>query len=315
MNVLLTGTSGFVGSNLLDAIVTEDLHRRHRFLLLSSELREGWEVLIERRELGRYSFSLDDLHARGFSHIDAVIHVGAFIPRRGTETDNINGAVLNVFNTGYLIERLGGSLSRFIFISTIDVYGRSAGMISEMTACTPVGLYGKSKLFCEEVLAAQFGSSPNAAAAGNLQILRLGHIYGPGEEAFEKVIPTTIRNLIRGRRPVLFSAGAELRSFLHVKDCCRLILKSLELPVAPGPINVISRRAISIRDIAMILCDIHREETGEALAPEVQHRIIQTRDYVFDATKMEQYLGYETKDIIEGLREEYKYFRLRYATP
>jgi UDP-glucose 4-epimerase len=313
MNVLITGATGFVGRNLLKVIEAESMRKQHRFLLLSSARHERWDVLVDRREQGCYSFTVDDVRACGFPHIDGVIHAGAFTPKRGTDANDVDGAVANIINTDYLAKQFGNMLRRFVFASTLDVYELSPRAITEETRCAPTGLYGKSKLFCEAMLASRFGMGEDVSQPAPLQVLRLGHIYGCGEDAYEKFIPTTIRNLIEGKPPVLYSDGAELRSFLHVSDCCRMVLKGLELTDAPGPINIVSRHGVPIREIANILCTIHQQETGEQLEPEIQGRAVQTRDYVFDATKMERYLGRETVNIVDGLRDEYRYFRARHA--
>jgi UDP-glucose 4-epimerase len=152
-----------------------------------------------------------------------------------------------------------------------------------------------------------------AAGSVSLQVLRIGHIYGVGEDAYEKIIPVTLRKLIAGERPVLYSDGRELRSFLHVSDCCRFILSTLEQTDEPGPINLASDKAMPLREIVALLCDIHRNVTGQLITPDIQGSPLPTLDFMFDTQKMQGLLGEDSIALADGLLEEYLYFRSKLA--
>jgi hypothetical protein len=83
--------------------------------------------------------------------------------------------------------------------TTIDVYEKSDQIISENNPTNPETLYGFSKLYCEKMI-------ENWANANNkiVQILRLGHVYGPGEGLFKKIIPVTMQK-IKANEHKLFS--------------------------------------------------------------------------------------------------------------
>jgi UDP-glucose 4-epimerase len=311
MNVLITGATGFIGSHLLRTVEASGLRGRHRFVLLSSRDLDGWDVIRDCRDGEVYRFLATDFKAAGISTIDAVIHLGAYTPKKRADADLIDGAVANIANTRYLLANLPNRPVRFVFASSLDVYAPSTQPISEETPCIPSSLYGLSKLFCEKML--RCWADEAAAGSVSLQVLRIGHIYGAGEDAYEKIIPVTLRKLIAGERPVLFSDGRELRSFLHVSDCCRFILSALERSDEPGPINLASDKAMPLREIVALLCDIHRNVTGQLITPDTQGSPLPTLDFMFDTQKMQSLLGEDSIALADGLLEEYLYFRSKLA--
>ncbi|MFX4253329.1 NAD-dependent epimerase/dehydratase family protein, partial [Aliarcobacter butzleri] len=119
-----------------------------------------------------------------------------FTPKSGIEANDINKSNANIFNTKYLLDNLPNFPEKFIFLSTLDVYGKIETIIDESSFTNPLTMYGWSKLYCEKLL-------ENWSKENNiiLQILRIGHIYGKGEKAYKKVIPITIQKLKNGENP------------------------------------------------------------------------------------------------------------------
>jgi len=245
-------------------------------------------------------FSTNAITANIPEGVDSVVHLGAFTPKAGAQANDLKGSTSNVSSTLALLLALSEVPPRsFVFASTVDVYGPSNGAISESEAERPVSLYGWSKLYCERMVlewCARMGVTP--------QVLRVGHIYGPGEDAYKKLIPETARKLVARERPKVFSSGEERRSFLHVDDCARALLAATELASFTGPINVVSATAASVKEIVEILVKC----SGLAVVPEIVGGA-KGADAVFDATRMNTLLGTETIALRDGLQGELEYFR------
>ena len=141
--------------------------------------------------------------------------------------------------------------SKFIFLSSIDVYGKIETTIDENRATNPLTMYGWSKLYGEKML-------ENWAANNKvtIQILRVGHIYGKGEEAYKKVIPVTISKIKNEENPQIFGTGDDKRSFLHVSDVCGFIMNSINLDEYKGVINLCSPHSHTIKKIVEMLLKI-----------------------------------------------------------
>ncbi|MDB5251880.1 MAG: NAD-dependent epimerase/dehydratase [Flaviaesturariibacter sp.] len=296
--VLVTGATGFIGGHLLKTLASHPEYGSCRIVLLSSRAIEGQETILHRN----YTFTRADFAAKAIDKIELVIHAGAFIPKRGADANNVDGSTENITYLRHLLQELPCVPERFVFLSTVDVYKPTGEEMSEDSVVEPVSLYGWSKLYGEKMLEAW-------AAEGNVivQNLRIGHIYGSGEEQYAKIIPLSIRKAMKGEPLTIFTTGEELRSFLHVRDCVRLILKAASLDKSEGPINVVSGRPYPIRRIVELIA----AATGTGSAVQIEGRnATPARSLVFNNEKMVRLLGPEQVLFEEGLKEEISEFRL-----
>jgi nucleoside-diphosphate-sugar epimerase len=295
--ILITGANGFIGKHLLQYIKEEAPAYNRNIVLLTSSLIEGYTCVPHQN----YQFTKADFLAQGINEIEIVIHAGAFTPKSSAEANNYESNFSNVINTQYLLENLPTIPSKFIFLSTLDVYQHTEAIIDEQTPAIPSGFYGKCKLFCEQMIAQWFSDKE-----GIPQILRIGHIYGPGEEVYKKFIPEAIRNIKQDKKPQIYTHGSEKRSYLHVKDCVRAIWSAVQLKEYIGPVNIVSSTACSINEIVELIIAI----SGKKIQPDVLKKDIRVWDIVFDNSKMKKYLVSESVQLTKGLREEYEVFKI-----
>ena len=72
-----------------------------------------------------YFYWIKWLFSFTFNKQDLVLHIGAFTPKSGIEANDINKSNANIFNTKYLLDNLPNFPEKFIFLSTLDVYGNN----------------------------------------------------------------------------------------------------------------------------------------------------------------------------------------------
>jgi len=290
--LLITGTTGFIGKNILK-LIELNFENKFNIVLLSSRVHSKYKTIQHKS----YTFKKDDFINMNIKTIDIVLHIGAFTPKSGDEANDIEKSNSNIFNTKYLIDNLPNIPSKFIFLSTIDVYGKIDNIIDEKANTTPLSMYGWSKLYCEKLI-------ENWADKNNviIQILRVGHIYGKGEEEYKKVIPITISKIKKEENPKIYGTGKELRSFLHVNDVCSFIFKSISLYKYEGVINLCSSKSYSIKEIIEMLIAI----SNKRLEIDYIENKNSTLDFIFNTEKMNKLLGYEIVDIEKGLENEYR---------
>jgi|TARA_B110000211_G_scaffold137805_1_gene157633 UDP-glucose 4-epimerase len=286
----MTGTSGFIGSRLLQ---TARAMYGDNVTAFSSHPSEGNHIVYANRT----DFSLAPAELALVEDANVLIHAGAFTPKCGTEANQIKSCNSNIAFTEELLALPWRNLKKIIFLSTLDVYNNLDCPISEATLTVPTTLYGMSKLYCERMM------SLHAAERGiAIQVLRIGHVYGPGEEQYVKVIPKAIERIIAGGDVELWGEGEELRSFIYISDVVTAILKAVELQEEPGVINVVGGNVISIRDLLEKLIAIGGRQTKI-----VQQEFSGTRrDLVFDNTKLKRYLLPEESDFTTGLKMEFR---------
>jgi len=296
MNILITGATGFIGRNLLRAFESNSIYKDYEIILLTSKEIVGYKCVIH----NDYTFSKEDFNKIGINKIDIVIHLGAFTPKDSLNANRVKESIANIVNTEYLLENLPAIPKKIIYTSTIDVYGTVTGLITEEVLTLPNSLYGQSKLFTEKML--EIWAKENNVI---LQILRIGHIYGEGEEAYKKILPITINMVLQNKSPIIYTNGKEKRSFLYINDCCNMLIRSIDLDEYVGPINVASNRSISMLELVNLVIKV----SGKIIKPTVKNENIDTKDFIFNNDKMVKYLGEEHTSLKEGIIKEYEYFQ------
>lgn len=291
--ILITGTSGFIGKHLLPAVTNE--YGSENVIAFTSVPVSGYRYLLH----NNYQFEKDYFVKNGLSDIDTIIHAGAFIPKSGKQSNDWQQCNSNIFNTDKLLNAELPELRKVIYLSTVDVYGK-CDVIKEESPVEPVSLYGNSKYYCERMLNAWSDATKRLS-----QVLRVGHVYGPGEEAYEKLIPVTMRRLIEGKPIQLWGTGEETRAFIYIKDVVNAILASLKLSDSPGPINIVSDQTIHVRGLIDKVIDI----SGLTPTLEKIQMTSAARSLHFDSSKMKRYLLPTELPLQDGLVEEWNHMK------
>lgn len=288
MKVLLTGTSGFIGSGLLRA-ACETWGEDNVIVLSSRRAARGHGVRYD----ANYGVEADDRAL--LAEAELLIHAGAFTPKSGATANDLAGSNSNIAFTAALLNATLPRLRKIVYLSTLDVYAASATAISEDSTVLPATLYGWSKLYCEQMVL-QFAAQRGLQA----QVLRIGHVYGPGEEQYAKLLPNAIRAILAGRPVELWGEGRELRSLIYVGDVLRAVLAAATLAETPGVINVVGGQPLSVRALLDRLIAI----SGRAVT--LQQRAFDgtPRDFVFDTAKLKAHLLPQETALDDGLRAE-----------
>ncbi len=292
--ILLTGASGFIGKHLLDAIIKK-FGANQIIALTSNPITTSAYLLHE-----NYNFSKDFFVKYNVAQkIEIIIHAGAFTPKIGKDANNWEKCNSNILNTNTLLGANLPNLKKIIYLSTLDIYGQS-DIIKEDSLVKPISLYGDSKLYIEKMIDAWAFSNNKIC-----QILRVGHVYGPGEELYQKIIPITFKNILNKQLVEIWGTGNEIRSFIYIKDIVNSILNAVELNLSIGPVNLVGNQKISINDLVNKMIAI------SGIKCEIKSIPVLTagRDLIFDNTKMKKFLLAEEVSLEEGLLQEFKYMK------
>jgi UDP-glucose 4-epimerase len=304
MRTLVTGGAGFIGSNLVDALlargdevtVVDDLSTGRRENL-DGALAAGAKLA----ELDiRDAAALTELMAEAQPQI--VFHLAAQIDVRRSIEDPAFDASINVGGTANLLEamRAAGS-SRIVFVSTGGaIYGEGEGKqlpLDESTPIAPLSAYGQSKFAAEGYLALYerlYGLSGVS--------LRLGNVYGPRQDPLGEagVIAIFCGRLRDGGRPTVFGDGTQTRDYIYVGDVVAAALAAAESSFS-GPVNIGSGIETDVLELARLLAELDGSESFEPeLAPP---RAGEVQRISLDASKAERELGWRaTTSVADGLR-------------
>src|SRR6478736_6296485 len=247
-HVLVTGGAGFIGSHLVDALLSGGAHvtvldrlsiggsranleqydGEPRFTFVQGDVND--EALV--RELVGGAEAV--IHAAAESHVDRSIDAA-----RGF-------LVSNVMGTQAVLEAVREVGARMLMISTDEVYGQGdpeGGSFTEDAPISPRSPYAASKAAADLLCAAY-----RTTYGVDVTVVRGTNAYGPRQ--IERVIPTFTISALEGLPLPVYADGRERREFLHVRDWARAAVTVLNRG-KPGVLyNIGGGTELSNRELA-----------------------------------------------------------------
>ena len=311
--VLVTGATGIVGSCLVKALLAE----RARVVALVLDLDPQSE-LVRSGDLNRVAVvngrleSFETLErAINLHEVDTVFHLGAqtlvdvaYRSPLGTWEANIRGTY-NVLEAC----RMHGSLVKRVVVASSDkAYGEAAEL--PYTEDSPLAArhpYEVSKA-CGDLIARSYHHTYGLPVA----IARCGNVYGGGDLNWSRIVPGTVRSLLRSERPVLRSDGTFVRDYLYVKDVARAYMALAERLDEPGVAGV----AFNFSDespltVFELTAEIRRQLGREDLEPVIEDRAVgEIHSQILSARRAHEVLGWKPSyDLERGLAETIDWYR------
>lgn len=215
---LVTGATGLVGG----WVVRQLLNRQARVVCLirdwqpdSDLIRDG---VVERVVTVRGDLTDQALHERVLNEyeIATVIHLGAQTIVPIANRNPVSTFESNIRGTWSLLEacRRSPIVEQVIVASSDKAYGSQATLpYSEDSPLQGRYPYDASKA-CTDLIAQSYASTFGLPVA----ITRCGNFYGGGDLNWSRIVPGTIRSLLRGERPIIRSDGRFIRDYFYVED-------------------------------------------------------------------------------------------------
>lgn len=271
--ILVTGADGFIGSHVVERLVTNGFDVR-AFVFYNSFESWGWLDTLDRDILANVDVFSGDVRdpygvKQSMHNCDAVLHLAALIgipysyhsPSTYIET-NVSGT-LNILQAARDLE-----LSRVVHTSTSEVYGSAR--------YTPMdeshALVGQSPYSASKIAADQLAFSFHASFATPVVTVRPFNTYGP-RQSTRAVIPTIITQLLNSRRRLDLGSLSPTRDFTYVSDTAGGFIAAMQAIGVEGEvINLGSNFEISIGATAELVAkklniDIELNEDGQRVRP------------------------------------------------
>jgi UDP-glucose 4-epimerase len=260
MDCVVTGGAGFIGSHLVDALLTRGDHV-HVVDNLSTGRREN---LHDALAAGAVLHELDVCDAGRLSKLfcdvapNVVFHMGAQIDvRRSVQRPDLDAST-NVLGTIAVLDAARACGARRVVNSSTGggLYGDASELPTpEDYPIRPLAPYGQAKHAAEgycDLYTRLHGLSTIS--------LRYGNVYGPRQDTHGEagVVAIFCGCLEEGRRPTVFGDGLQTRDWVEVSDVVRANLLAADCRFT-GPINVAVGRETSVLDLLGGLGEITRE--------------------------------------------------------
>ena len=296
---LVTGGAGFIGSNLVRALLErgDDVRVLDNFSTGQRGNLDGLDVEVIEGELRSY----ERVHnaVRG---VEVVFHLGALgsVPR--SVQDPLTTGAVNVEGTlNVLLAARDEGVRRVVFASSSSVYGPAADLPAhESAAVDPISPYGVAKLAAERYCV----SFSRVYDSFETVVLRYFNVFGPRQNPFSQyaaVVPLFITAIANGRPITIFGDGRQSRDFTYVANVVDANVRAAEAPGANGRIfNIAAGSPRSVEELA--------ETIGRLLGKPVEQRYEPARagdlrDSYADVSAARETLGWEPSvDFEEGLR-------------
>lgn len=312
-NLLVTGGCGFIGSNFINYIYPKG---KYNIINLDAMYYAADKNNVNASIQNSQNYTLvegnlcsSDLvnHVLKSHNIEIVIHFAAQSHVQNSFSDSLQYTKDNIMGTHVLLEccRNYGKITRFIHVSTDEVYGESMNTVNELSKTEqsilcPTNPYAATKAGAELI-----AQSYNHSFKMPIIISRGNNVYGPNQYP-EKLIPRFIQQLKNGEKVTIQGEGTAVRAFLHAYDTARAFECILEKGVIGEIYNIgcDENMEYSVMNVAKILIEmIKNTQNYDEWIDYIEDRPFNDQRYYISNEKLKK-LGWSiTIDFIEGIKE------------
>ena len=328
MTIMVTGGSGFIGSNF----VIEWLGKYDETIINLDKLTYAGnpENLVSLKNNSNHLFFQEDIantpvvdkllkdynprfivNFAAESHVDRSIH----FPENFIQT-NIVGTYKLLESTRSYWNNLGDKEKtnmRFLHVSTDEVYGSlesSDPAFSETHRYKPNSPYSASKAASDHLVRAYYKTYDLPVLTTNCS-----NNYGPFQFP-EKLIPLTIHNALKGKGIPIYGDGQQIRDWLYVVDHCSAIRCVLEAGQVGEMYNIGAYNEMTnlelVNTVCSILDELEPREDGDSYKSQIEFvkdRLGHDKRYAINANKIEKTLNWRPSETLEtGIKKTIQWY-------
>ncbi len=287
MKIIVTGGSGFIGSN-----VVKYLSKNHEVKIFDFKKPDNLDNEFIQGDI------TDSKHViNSIKDCDVVIHLAATLGVVNTETNPVLTLDTNLGGTINVLEACKiNKIKKIIFSSSSEVYGEPLKIpMDEEDKPIPMTTYGIAKFAAEEYIKAY-----SKTFGLEYTLFRLFNVYGD-QQATDWVLPEFVSKAISNKDIIVHGDGLQTRSFCYVTDISNAF--SLTLDKANGQLINIgnNHEPITIKELANKIVQLSNSKSSVKFIPfeETKRNRSEILIRVPNIEKAEKLLGYEPKISLE----------------
>jgi len=300
VRVLVTGGAGFIGSNLVRALLArgDDVRVLDNFSTGNRANLAGLEHDVELVEGDLRSYERVHAAVRG---VEVVFHQGALAAVQRSVQDPLTTTAVNVEGTlNVLLAARDEAVRRIVNASSSSVYGNGGALPRvESQLPDPISPYAVAKLAAE-----RFCTSFSRVYAMEIVSLRYFNVFGPRQDPtsqYAAVVPRFIRAVAAGESVTVYGDGEQSRDFTYVDNVVAANLLAADAPSVGGEIvNVATGGSITVNELADTIGRLLSRSVDKVFEPEREADVHASWADLGEARRL---LGYEPQVALEdGLR-------------
>jgi len=303
MSVLVTGGTGFIGTNLCKKL----LDRGYSVKTFSQGTKRYDLAILEgvtvHKKTEQIIGDIRDFKAikKASRGADYIFHLAAYIPKNniGYLYNPSLISDINIIGTANVLESARqNDVNKVIFSSSQTVYGKPKVMpVKEIDPLSPNIFYGYSKMVAEKIC---YFFHENFDM--DIKILRYASVYGPLQRTFE-IVPKFSICAERNSEITIYGDGNQFRDFVYVGDVSKANILCAEKNSKFDIFNVGSGMALSINDLANIII------LNSKSLSNIKYDKSKKDDYsiYLDITRIKKEIGYNPIDPMNGIKKYLKW--------
>jgi UDP-N-acetylglucosamine 4-epimerase len=313
MKILVTGGAGFIGSNLVDALLARPEITQVR--VLDNLATGSMDNLRHNQDNSRFEFMLGDIQdyevcMSACEGMTAISHQAALgsVPR--SINDPVTSNNVNITGTLHILTAAKEKgIKRIVYAASSSTYGDHPGLPKEEDQIgKPLSPYAVTK-YVNELYAQVYARLYDLEPIG----LRYFNVFGPRQNPqgpYAAVIPLFVQGLMTGQAPKINGDGSHSRDFTYVDNAVSANILAL-LTTNPAAVNQVYNIACGHQTSLIELFEKLKTEAGTDLEPVFgPERKGDVKHSLASIEKAQTLLGYQPLiDIAEGLRKTYGWYK------
>ncbi len=304
--ILILGADGFLGSNLVFALLKDKKNEVRAFDLFKDGASQNLELVRKKIEIFQGNFLNKDDLRKALQGIDYVFHFVSFTTPGSSMSDPLIDIDTNLRGTINLLEEcVKAKVKKIIYPSSGGaIYGdQKKKKYSEEDALCPISPYAISKMAIEKYL-----EYYRIAKGLDYLIARISNPYGPHQNVIgnQGIIPIFL-NLIKNNQPIsIFGDGQNIRDYIFVDDAIdNLVNLSFRSKNKYRVYNIGSGEGVSINELIETIKKITRKRIK---TNRLSQRKADVRSIVLDVARIQEELGFGPKITLEqGIKKTWEW--------
>ncbi len=318
MRILITGGAGFIGSNLVDALMAQG----HEVTVLDNLSVGKIQNIAHHLESERFHFVNDSILnvttlERLIRQSDLIYHLAAVVGVKYVVEDPLNAIITNVRGTENVLELAYKYWVRTVIASSSEIYGKSTEVPLQEDGDRLLGPTTVERWSYSDAKAIdEYFAFAYAKKGLPVTVVRYFNAYGPRLDplGYGSVVARFFTQALRGEPLTVYDDGNQTRCFTYVADTVEGTILAGTVKEASGMVfNIGSSRETSIRSLAQMIKELTGSSSEIVYVPYTSAygpHFEETRRRVPDTTRAKEVLGFEARTSLEeGLRRTLAWFQ------